>query len=162
MALYRYASQKQDARYLPDVARFLKRAYDLNSKDFDLTVSLANVLFDIGQTSDPARFTEARVYYQKALEQKPNDVQTRTDLGLTYYLGKPSDPQRAITEYRKALTLNPKHESALQNLATALIATGKHDEAQKRIEELESISPQNPSLPNLRAQLAQSKVAARE
>jgi tetratricopeptide (TPR) repeat protein len=159
LALYQYANHTQDARYLPDVVRFLKRAYDANPKDRDLTVSLGNVLFDLAQQSEPQRFSEARSYYQKALEMKADDPDVRTDLGLTYYLAKPSEPQRAIIEYRKSLALDAKHEPTLQHLAAALTATGNHAEAQKRIDELQSINPSNPALPNLRAQLAQSKNA---
>ena len=159
LALYRYASYTQDARYLPDVARFLKRAYDANPKDRDLTISLGNVLFDIAQKNDTARFAEARVYYQKALEMKADDADVRTDLGLTYYFGKPSDPERAIAEYRKALAVDARHEATLQNLAAALIVTGNQAEAEKRIAELQSINPSNAALSDLRAQLAQSKNA---
>lgn len=162
LALYQYVTQTRDKRYLPDVARFLKRAFDNDPKDHDLIVSLGNVHFDIGQSSDPAGFIEARKYYQKALELKPDDADVRTDLGLTYYFAKPSDPQRAITEYRKALALDPRHERTLQSLASALISTGKQAEAEKRIDELQSVNPSNPSLPNLRAQLAQSRNAAQE
>jgi tetratricopeptide (TPR) repeat protein len=162
LALYQLALQTQEPRWLPDAARFVKRAYDADPKDHELTLALAEILFNIGQTSDPASFNEARTYYAKALEQKPDDVDARTDLGLTYYFANPSDPQRAIAEYRKSLALNPKHELTLQNLATALITTGNRDEAQKRIDELQSINPTNPALPNLRAQLAQSKNAAQE
>jgi tetratricopeptide (TPR) repeat protein len=162
LALYQYASQTRDTRWLPDVARFLKRAYEADPKDHDLTVSLANVLFDIGHISDPVSLVEARKYYLKALEMKPDDVDVRTDLGLTYYFGQPSDPQRAITEYRKSLALDPRHEPTLQNLASALISTGNREEAEKRIDELQQVNPSNPSLPNLRAQLAQSKNAAQE
>ena len=158
-ALYHYANQTQDARYLEDVARFLKRVYDANPKDREITVDLANALFDIGQTSVPEGFSKARVYYLKALEMKPDDASVHTDLGLTYYLGQPSDPQRAIAEYRKSLQLSPRDERALQSLATALISTGNREEAQRRIEELRSVNPDNPSLSNLRAQLAQSKNA---
>jgi Flp pilus assembly protein TadD len=125
-------------------------------------VSLGNVFFDIGHLSDPASFVEARKYYLKALEMKPDDVDVRTDLGLTYYFGQPSDPQRAITEYRKSLSLDPRHEPTLQNLASALISTGNREEAEKRIDELQQVNSSNPSLPNLRAQLAQSKNAAQE
>jgi tetratricopeptide (TPR) repeat protein len=162
LALYQYASQTRDTRWLPDVARFLKRAYEADLKDHDLAVSLGNVLFDIGQSSDPASFVEARKYYLKALEMKPDDADVRTDLGLTYYFGQPSDPPRAIVEYRKSLALDPHHEPTLQNLASALISTGKREEAEKMIDELQQVNPSNPSLPNLRAQLAQSKNAAQE
>lgn len=162
MVLYRYASQTQNAGFLPDVARMLKRAYDANPQDRDLAIALGNVFFDIGQASDPARFAEAREYYLKALEIKGDDVNVRTDLGLTYYFGQPSDPQRAITEYRKSLALDPRHEQTLQNLATALIATGKLEEAQKTIDQLTSLNPANPALPDLRAQMAQGKNKTRE
>ena len=157
MVLYRYASQTQNASFLPDVARMLKRAFDANPKDRELLVALGNVYFDMGQASDPAHFVEAREYYLKALEIKADDVNARTDLGLTYYFGQPSDPQRAIAEYRKSLAIDPRHEPTLQNLATALIAVGKTEEAQKIIEQLGSINPANSSLPDLRAQMAQSK-----
>ena len=160
LALYQYSQQAQETRYLPDIARILKRASDADPKDHDLIVSLANVFFDIGQSSDPAGFDDARSYYLKALELKPDDASVRARLGQTYYFAKPSDPQRAIVEYRKSLSIDPRHEPALQNLASALITTGNHEEAQKRIDELQKLNPSNPALPNLRAQLAQSRNAA--
>ena len=162
MVLYRYANQTRNASLLPDVARMLKRAYDANPKDRELAVSLGNVLFDIGQATDPARFAEAREYYAKALEIKPDDANVRTDLGLTYYFGQPSDPQRAIAEYRKSLAIDPRHEPTLQNLATALMAVGKIDEAQKTIDQLSSLNPSNPALSDLRAQMAQSRNKTQE
>lgn len=157
--LYRYASYKQDARYLPDVERFLKRAFEATPNDRDLAVALGNVLFDTAQSGDASRFKEARLYYQKALEMKADDVNVRTDLGLTYYFAKPSEPEKAIAEYRKSLAIDARHELTLQHLATALIATKKLEEAQKRIDELQAINPSNPALSNLRAQLAQAKNA---
>jgi tetratricopeptide (TPR) repeat protein len=126
-----------------------------------LTVELANALFDLGQTSEePENFGKAREYYLKALKMKPDDASVLTDLGQTYYYGKPADPQKAISIYRQALTVAPRDERALQSLATALISTGRHEEAQQKIDELRGINPNNPALSNLRAQLAQSKNAA--
>lgn len=160
LALYQYSRQAQETRFLPDIARFLKRAYDADPKDHDLTVSLASVLFEIGQSSDPASFIEARRYYLKALEMRPDDASARARLGQTYYFGQPPDPERAIIEYRKSLAIDPRHEPALQSLASALITTGRSEEAQKRIDELQKLNPSSVALPNLRAQLAQSKNAA--
>ncbi|HEX8773788.1 MAG TPA: tetratricopeptide repeat protein [Pyrinomonadaceae bacterium] len=162
MVLYRYANQTRNAALLPDVARMLKRAYDANPKDRELAVSLGNVLFDIGQASDPARFAEAREYYAKALEIKPDDANVRTDLGLTYYFGQPSDPQRAIAEYRKSLAIDARHEPTLQNLAAALMTVGRTDEAQKTIDQLSILNPSNPALSDLRAQMAQSRNKTQE
>lgn len=159
LALYRYASFTRDARYLPDVERFLKRASDANPKDRDLMVALGHVIFDMAQQTDTARFAEARAYYQKALQVKPDDADVRTDLGLTYYLAKPSEPQKAIAEYRQSLAIDARHEPTLQHLAAALIVVGNLAEAEKRIEELRAVNSSNPALSNLRAQLAQSKNA---
>lgn len=156
MALYAYANQTRDPRYLTDAVRFLKRAVEADPKDRSATVSLANALFDMGQLGEAARFAEARTYYQKALELDPKDVNARTDLGLTYYFGEPSDPQSAIREYRRSLEIDPKHEQTLQNLATALIKTGNRKEAEKTIETLRSVNPKNPALADLEALLAQS------
>jgi tetratricopeptide (TPR) repeat protein len=162
LALYRYSTRTPNAFYLEDVVRLLKRAFSSNGKDHEIIAALANALFDIGRSSDAARLNESRAYYLKALEIKPDDVNARTDLGLTYYLQKPSDPQRAIIEYRRSLAIEPRHELTLQNLATALISTGQRDEAAKLIDELGGLNPSNPALPDLRAQLSQSKVINQE
>lgn len=156
LALYAYVNQTRDPRFLPDAVRFLKRAVEADPKDLSTTVSLGNALFDLGQLGEPARFNEARQYYEKALELNPKDVSVRTDLGLTYYYGEPSDPQSAIREYRKSLEIDARHEQTLQNLATALIKTGNRKEAEKIIETLRSVNPQNPALPDLETLLAQS------
>ena len=162
IVLYRYANQTRNASLLPDVARMLKRAYQADQKDRDLAVALGNVLFDMGQATDPAYFKEARDYYLKALELKADDANVRTDLGLTYYFGQPSDPQRAIAEYRKSLAIDPRHEPTLQNLSAALITVGQTAEAQKMIDQLSALNPQNPALSDLRAQMAQSRNKSRE
>ncbi len=166
LALYAYQNRTHDAAttaYLPDVARLLKRACDANPKNREAIVALVNVLFDNAQkNSEPAGFKEARAYYEKALALQSNDADTRTDLGLTYFFGWPSDPQRAIIEYRRSLAIDPHHEQALQNLAAALIKTGQREEAASRINELQSMDASNPALPDLRAQLQQSRNAREE
>ncbi len=159
--LYLYAMNSGNTALIPDAARMLKRAHDGDPKDYETMVLLGNALFDVGQKGEPASFSEARAYYLKALDMKPDDVNVRTDLGLTYYFGKPSDPQRAIREYRKSLAIEPRHEMTIQNLVAALIATRNLAEAQQRIDELKSLNPANPALPDLAAQLEQGKTAAK-
>lgn len=160
--LYLYAMRFGKPELLPEAVRILKRAHEADTKNYDTTVALGNALFDAGQRGAPAKFREARAYYEKALATRPNDVNVRTDLGLTYYFDTPSDPRRAINEYRKSLALAPRHEMTLQNLTAALIATGELEEARGRIAELQSINAQNPALTDLRAQLAQQRNAAKE
>lgn len=154
-ALYLYAMQANAAHLLPEAARFLQRANAANGKDYDTTVLLGNVLFELGQRSSAKHFGEARRYYMQALRTRPDDVDVRTDLGLTYFFAQPSDPQRAIAEYRRSLRINPQHEPTLQNLAAALISTGQTAEAERRISEVQSINSANPALPNLQARLIQ-------
>lgn len=158
--LYLYAINFRNPALLPDAVRMLKRATDADPKDFETLTLLGNALFDWGQASDPAHIDEARTYFQKALEIKPDDPEARTALGLTYYFDKPADPARAIREYRKALAVNPKHEMTLQSLAAALITSGELAEARQRVEELQAVNPSNPALGELRGQLAQKAGSA--
>ncbi|HEX8473437.1 MAG TPA: tetratricopeptide repeat protein [Pyrinomonadaceae bacterium] len=160
--LYLYAMNFNKPDLLPDVVRLLRRAHDADPKDDNAVILLGNTLFLMAQNGDTARFSEARTFYQKALELKPDDVYARTALGLSYYFDRPSDPARAIKEYRKSLAAEPRHEMTLQGLTAALIATGELTEAQKRLDELQSVNASNAELPNLRAQLAQKKNASRE
>ncbi len=160
--LYLYAARMNRPELLPDAVRLLKRAWQSEPKDYDTIVLVGNALFDLGQADDLTRLVEARSFYEKALAVKPGDVNVRTDLGLTYYFAKPSDPQRAISEYRKSLALDARHEMTLQNLSAALITTGAFAEARQRIEELQGVDAANPALPNLRAQLVQAENAAKE
>jgi tetratricopeptide (TPR) repeat protein len=160
-ALYYYALQKGDASILPDVARILKRAHELDAKDYDTAVLAANANFIIARNGgDAARYSDARKLYEDALDAKPDDVVVRTSLGLTYFYGKPPDARRAIREYRQALKTDPRHELVLQSLAAALIETGDLAEAETRLGELEKVNSSNPELANLRAKLEQKKNAA--
>jgi tetratricopeptide (TPR) repeat protein len=160
--IYMYALSTNKPALMPEAARLLKRAHEADPKNYETTVLVGNSLFAWGQAADASKFEEARVYYNKALATKPEDTNVHTLLGMTYFFGQPSDPERAIREYRKSLAAEPRHEMALQSLASALIATGALAEAQKRIEELQTVNASNAALSNLRAQLAQAKNAAKE
>jgi len=159
ITLYQYTSSMGERGYLPDIARLLKRAAQGNPKDYELIVMLGNVLFDLSQTKKDTSFLkEAREWYSKAFAIKTDDPNVRTDYGLTFFLDNPSEPEKAIAEYKKSLAIDPKHELTLQNLARALIKIKSYDEAQKRIEELRAVNASNKDLPNLEAMLAQAKV----
>lgn len=160
--LYYYALQTSDASLLPDAARILKRAHELDAKDYDTAVIAGNAFFIMARKDGdaPAPLADARKLYEEALGLKPDDVIVRTSLGLTYFYSKPPDARRAIREYRQALKTEPRHEMVLQSLALALIEAGDLKEAETRLGELEKINPSNTELPNLRTQLEQKKNAA--
>ncbi len=144
VALYNYASMKQDTDLLNDIARILTRVYENNPKDTDVVVTLGNVYFDIGYLKkNNESFRQAREFYQKALEQKSNDANIRTDLGLTYYLENPPETDKAIAEFQKSLTIDAKHEKTLQVISQALLSQNKNQEAEKYLARLKEVNPDN-------------------
>ena len=161
LALYRYAAMKQDPILLAEIEKILRRAYDLNERDYEVMVALGNLQFDLGYLRNKnENFAQARAYYQKALENNPKDVNVRTDYGLTYFLQNPPDYEKAIAEFRNSLEDNPKNERTLQFLTQALLQTGNTVEAEAIHAKLKEINPNTPNLAEFQAQKAQSKIAA--
>lgn len=162
-ALYYYAMSRGKTSVLPDAARILRRAHEADPKDYNTALLAGNAnLFLARSQSDAARLAEARRFYEGALAAKPDDVNARTSLGLTFYFATPSDPRRAIREYRRALEADPQSEFTLQSLVAALTEAGELDEAERRLTELEGAGGANPEVANLRAQLEQKRNAARD
>ncbi|MDT7540923.1 MAG: hypothetical protein QOE33_827 [Acidobacteriota bacterium] len=159
--VYVYSLAQGVPALMPEAIRLLKRAEKSDPKKYQTILLLGNAHFALAQNGDAKRYEEARAYYQRALEAKPDDPNLHALLGMTYYFASPSDPRRAIDEYRKSLAKDPSHEMALQNIAAALLATGATQEAAQRISELEKVNPNNNYLSSLRAQQAQSQNAAK-
>ncbi|MBC7930465.1 MAG: tetratricopeptide repeat protein [Rubrivivax sp.] len=161
-ALYVYAWQTGNASILSDVARILKRAHEADPKDYKTTVMAGDACFLLTRAGDPKQLVEARKLYETALASDPDDVVVRTSFGLTYFYDQPSNPQRAIREFRRALQKDPRHELPLQSIAAALIETEGIEEAQKRLDELEKVNSSNAQLATLRAQLEQKRNASKD
>lgn len=154
IALYNYAAMKQNAELLSEISRLLTRAYNDNPKDTDVVTTLGHIYFDIGYLKkNNESFLKAREFYQKALEQKPNDASIRTDLGLTYFLINPPETDKAIAEFQKSLLVDSKHEKTLQVLTQALISQNKNAEAEKYLERLKQVNPNNRQLTEFNEQL---------
>ena len=83
--------------------------------------------------------------YTDALMQNPNDEVIRTNLGFTYVqLGK---YDKAITEYEKALQVNPEYTPALKNLMQivlyridSLFNAGQHNDAREFADKARSLA----------------------
>ncbi|MBV9926705.1 MAG: tetratricopeptide repeat protein [Acidobacteria bacterium] len=159
-----FASETGNASYLSDGARILKRAHELDPKDYKTTVLAGDAQFLVERQGggDAKMIVEARKLYEAALAAQPDDAVVRTKLGLTYFYDSPPDPKRAVGEYRRALQADPRQEMALQSLAAALMETGELDEAARGLEQLEKLNPSNTELAGLRAQLEQKRNAAKE
>lgn len=152
LALYRYATMKQDTALLLESTRLLERANSIDPKDNDVIVGLGNCNFDIGYfKKDKAAFEKARGFYNKALAAKPDDADVRTDLALTYFLDEPADLARTATELNLAVKSDPKKERALQFLTQTYMRQGNWDEASKTLEKLKSVNPKSESIAGLAA-----------
>ena len=155
LSLYQYASLKQDPAILPEAIRIMQRALDLDPEDRDLQIGLGNAHFDVGFfEKNNAAFERSRVFYNKALERLPNDVDVRADLALTYFLQSPPDLKTAVTEFEKGLSIDPKHQRALQFLIQTYVKQGDRAKASQTLERLRAANPSNPAINELTAMIA--------
>lgn len=121
-----------------EAAQFYEAATKLKPADPEPMIKLGNSLFDA------EKFVEAEPWYTKALEKEPKNINVRTDLGLTFYLRQPRDVDRAITEYKAALVIDPEHEITLQNLTLAYNEKGDTANYDQTLNKLKQVNPQNP------------------
>lgn len=119
----------------------------LMPEDREANIVLANAYFDSMQ------FENAEVYYTKALELDPNDVNARTDLATTFVLRQPPNYERAIAEFERSLTIDAKHEATLYNLGVAYFRKGETDKAKSILKRLEEINPSTQMVAKLREHL---------
>lgn len=123
-----------------EAADFYKKANALRPAENEPMIKLGNSNFDA------ERYADAERWYSAVLKRTPNDVHVRTDLGLTFFLRKPRDLDRAIKEFNEALALQPDSEIALQNLALAYTEKDDTESLQKTLERLSRVNPNNPVL----------------
>lgn len=126
---------------------FLKRANQLKPDHYETIVNLGNAYFD----SD--NYTEAEKWYHDALAKKADDVNVRTDLGLTYMFREAKDYDRAIQEFQRSLAINPNHIQTLQNLTVAYTKKGDAEKAKQTLAQLETTDAGNKAIPSLREEI---------
>ena len=73
------------------------------------------------------------------LRKKPDDVNVRTDLGLTFVFRDPPNYDRAIQEFKRSLEKDPNHIQTLQNLTVAYSKKGDAANAKATLAKLESL-----------------------
>ena len=126
-------------------ALYLDRATKLKPRDAGALALAGHAKYDAGDYSAAASF------YERALAVEPNDADVRADLGNTYTQRQPPDLRRAVEEYRKAIKINPRHEIALQNMASVAAQLGDKAAAREAVEQLAAANPSNPTLAALRS-----------
>ncbi len=131
---------------------FLTRANKLRPDDYETLLMLGRANFEA------QRFEVAGRWYADALKRKPEDLDARSELALTYFLRTPPDVNRAVAEFNTALARDPGHEVTLHNLTLMYIETGKISEAEATFARLEKASPDSDRLPRLRERLKEARV----
>lgn len=116
---------------------FLDTAAKLNGLNVEQSIRLGNALFDARQ------FDKARLLYVRALKERPDDADLRSDLGATYRDGSAPDFPSALREFETVLTKDPKHEPTLYNLGLTFLKMGERTKAEAVLKRLESAAPGN-------------------
>jgi tetratricopeptide (TPR) repeat protein len=127
---------------------YYNRGILLKPSDFQANVVLANAYFD------SRKFEDAAKYYEKALAVKPDDVNARTDFGTTFVERQNPDFERAITEFRAALEIQPKHEPTLYYLGIAYFRKGDRQNANAVLADLEKANPASELIARLRQNMS--------
>lgn len=140
-----------EAGQAEDAIDFFSKANQLRPGDYDTIVKLGNANFEA------RRYEVAERWYTQALQKKPDDAGVRSDLGLTFFLRDPPQPDRAVAEFRRALQYDPNHVPTLHNLTLALAKTGDVAGAEATLARLEKINPQNDDLAPLREEVEKAR-----
>jgi tetratricopeptide (TPR) repeat protein len=127
---------------------FYSKGVNLNPQNAPAQIVLANAYFD------SAKFEEAEKYYSKALEIDPKNVNARTDLGATFVERASPDYERAISEFKRALGVDPKSGPALYYLGIAHLRKGDRAEAEEVLEEMEKNDPRSELVTRFRQNLS--------
>ncbi len=156
------------ASRIEDALRLAERAVKLKPDGYDGIVQMGNLNYDFADRriqqgdSDGANpyYLEAAKWYERALKQRPADVNVRTDYGLTFYFRKPPDLDKAIAAYRKSLEVNPDHPQTLYNITIALTDKGELTEAEATLAKLSALAPGAPILGRLRKGIEEKRSGA--
>lgn len=134
----------------PEVQRLQAQAAEIEAMlartpdDPRLMVALGNLYFDAG------RWTEARLWYERALQIEGGDVNVLTDLAVVYR--NLQQPERALEILDRVLAVDPAHWQAVYNKVVVLhFDLHRHDEAAQALDRLEQIKASNPEVPDLTA-----------
>ena len=130
-----------------EAINYLKAANKIKPDEREIIVRLGNANFDA------EHFEEAEKWYTAALAKKADDLDVRTDLGLTFVFREPPNYDRAIQEFNRALEVDPRHIQSLQNITVAYTKKGDAAKANAALTKLESVDPTNKSVAKLREEI---------
>jgi tetratricopeptide (TPR) repeat protein len=158
IALYTYATMKQDPSYLNDISRILARADKNEATDFDLIATIGSVFLDRAiSKSENESFAESRKYFERALKIKPDDLKAQGNYASTFLLENPSNPAKAIVGFEKCLAIDATFEPAFEGLIQASILQMNLDKAQEYLGKLKLLNSKNDSIIGFESQIEKLK-----
>ena len=85
--------------------------------------------------------SKARTLYMQVLKQQPDNLDAKTNLGMTYMASE--NPVQGITLLREVLAADPRNEKALYNMGVLAVQSNQFDKALLRFQELVKVNPKN-------------------
>lgn len=108
-------------------------------------------------------YIESEKWFRRALETEEEKAPVYVEIGSTYILRDPPDPDKAIENIKAALSLSPKDGHALAHLIDAYLLKKDSVEAENTLSRLREAQPNNERIPmyqNLVADLKAGKPVA--
>lgn len=136
-----------EAQRIKSAAEAAARTAEESPKDFDAQLKAAMAYMDAGG------FDEASNFLARANALRPDDLDVRSELAVTYFMRTPPQKEKAISELRRNLETDPTHLPSLHNLTRMLLETKRVDEAEATLEKLEKVKPDYEQLPQLRSEV---------
>jgi len=87
------------------------------------------------------RRKEAEDLYRELMEEKPESVRVRNNLGVL--LDEKGDHEEAVVQFRAARSLDPRNQEVMGNLGAALGALGRFGEAEEELRAAVRLDPSN-------------------
>jgi len=97
--------------------------------------------FAISQSEIERLGQQARMFFDKVLDQNPGDLDVKTKIGLTYIAS--SNPMQGIMVLREVLEADPNNEMALYNMGILSMQSSQWERAVERFTKLIEVNPVN-------------------
>lgn len=131
----------------------MERFVQANPQDDAAIRQLANLYFDAENWSGAA------AAYEHYLTLRPGDADVHSDFGVSLQrLGRADE---ALAQFKRAQELDPNHwQSRYNEVVVLAFDLQRYDEAEKILDELRRLQPQNPDVERLAAAVSERKSAA--
>ena len=100
-----------------------------------------------GDSLSEAELGEVRTAADRAVTLAPDLAEAHMALGLFYYYGI-FDYNSALTEFQRALTLQPNNVRALTYLAAIHVRQGQREHSLSELKKCEELDPRDPAIPD--------------